>query len=466
MGKMSIILVLSAFLTAGAVLYNTHRTTLQIDEQTYAHTFRSQARSIAKAGLEREMSTVIAQVTATIPPQPWSSFTVTETALDGGSYRITAVRGTCNSITQNQLQTDPILALAGPNQYLEVTSTARVRPGGSSIDILHEIVACYVKLDRSDVRPPALEYAFISNDFFDFRGGISIDTLNGEGHIHSNDAMDLSPQVRITGHATFTNEGESSRDGATVSSWQWSEGVPMTPFDPMNYVALAQREGHRYDSNSPSLTNGQIIGPENFNSLSPEDIGTAENPYYWFINGDLILNGNIDIRLPAYTVVVITGDMKIDGNASITVSGTSPSQHTTTRAWADANTGADGHGKIAFYVNGNYMRDGSVNPEGPTDGVVLGGTGNIVGNIYTNADFTLSGGGQASNIVGSVAALGEVTASGGGQGNRVNRNFWYTSMAQEIVIPGIRIPREAIGLVAISEWIDPVIRNTGGPTTP
>jgi hypothetical protein len=467
MGKLSVILVFAAILTGGTLVFNMQRTSLDTDSRLAYQQAQFFAREAAFAGMEIEMRESIRLVAPGNPPTGFSSgFSVPFQPYEGAFYSVNAVRGSCPNVANwDSLGTLYNYPSVSAGLLMDVTSVGRYGTGADAI--YHEVNGCYVVINAASSTPPWSEYAFISNEDFTFNGAVSVDTIAGLGNIHSNGTMDLGPQVRIAGNVTYVESG-TTKPGTETGSFQPGEGVSMTPFDPYEVTYMPDASlGHRIESASPSISGDVTIAPSTWNGSPPAagELGSKENPYYWYINGDLTLGGTTHLRLPVYTIIVITGDLTVGGSASVTVSEESApasGSGSALTSWIESNLSPEGEGMLGFYVNGTYYEpNGSINDPAP-GGVELNGTGNFVGNVFTNGSYTLSGGGQGSNLIGSVAAYGDVTGHGGGGGANRARNFWYAGMADEIVHPGTMIPSNIISLISISEWVDPVIRNTGG----
>jgi hypothetical protein len=477
MGKLSIILVFAAILTGGTLVFNIQRTSLDTDSRLAYQQEQFFAREAAFAGMEIEMRERLRLVQPNINPDGFTvGIGINDVPYNGAFYSVTGTLGSCQALGASPANWDtlgvaPYNFPTGVNngQIMDVTSVGRYGTGANAT--FHEVNGCFVVLNASSSLPPWSDYAFISNDHFEFNGGVSIDTINGIGNVHSNSSIDLGPRVRIAGNVTYVTDGDI-KNGTQTASFQEGTGVSMEPFDPYlpTYIPDASL-GHRVDNVTQNLQNSEIIAPPGWSEntvLEPGQLGTKENPFYWYIDGDLSISGNIHVRLPVYTIVVATGSFSVEGSASVTVSKEPKPESNSdadVKAWIESNLSPEGEGMLGWYVNGEYYLPNNYDPridEDTTGGVDLKGTGNFVGNIFTNGSFTLSGGGQGSNIVGSVAAYGTITGNGGGQGNNQARNFWYAGMADEIIHPGAMIPSNIISLVSISEWVDPVIKNTGG----
>jgi len=452
MGKLSLLLVIAALFTSGLVFYNVQGNTLRADQRVWDQQQHVLARDAASTGLSVAVRRLADNLNGN-----WQTVATalqqTDVAHNGGTYSVAATTGTdCSALPSADVTT--ALASYGvtnaARDVIQITSTGSYASAGGT-PRRHQIVACYLQADWNDPMPPSFLYSFISNNTFTFNGGIevtSIANLDGYGNIHSNNNMVLGPQVTIQGHATMSSlTGNSVHQNTSVVSFGQGPSVPMTAFDPNVF----RTQNNIPASGQPSLTNGTFRYDGGNVSLSgnvtirdpdmPAD-HNVNTPYIWFVNGDLTISNNAHLTLPDHTIIMVTGTINIGGSASVTVTGTEPPNNansTQFNAWVNQQL-HEGRPPIAWYGNGN---------------VTLGGQGSVVGNFYTNGNFTLNGGGQGGNLVGSVAALGTVTGHGGGQGT----NFVYAQVGQQNVIPGVLLPGKQIVRLALAEWTGPVLDN-------
>ncbi len=439
MGNLSTILVLSAILAGGALAYNLQGTTRATVSRTSEYQHQVLARDLAFAGLHMATKDLSSSVFGGTPLATTPGYPRNEVSHAGGTYSV-SISQNCGILLPGEYA--KVFATYPPNSglqdFVEVVSRgkydAHIR-GDEHQE--HEVRACYVRSMESAGAPPSFEFAFISDKNFDFNGGPDIVSVevDGEGNVHSNSNMDLGPQVNIEGHATYVDpNGSKAHKNTQVYSFGQGERVPLEKFDPEVYRPAG---AHTFMTGSYSVSGTEVIGSSAY---------TADNPFIWFVDGNLTVGGNNHLILPGHTIIVVKGILTISGTANVTAIPELPphkGSQEEMREWIYRNLTEDGKNKIAFYVDGN---------------ATVGGTGQVIGNFYTNGNFTLNGGGNGSNLVGAVQALGTITANGGGNGN----NFWYTGAHESVIIPGVAVPgKDRLTLVAISEWTDPILDHVG-----
>lgn len=463
MGQLSLIAVVAAFLISGILLYNANSSAMRSDEKVWEHQSHVLARDASTTGMAVSVRLLSEHLNTDWSLQTAELNAMTDESYNGGTYTVEAFSNQC-SILNNTSQTKLInrywpAGFSGSRDLMEVRATGTVHAiSQNDAEQGHQIIACYLQADYNDPTPPSYQFAFISNDDFEFRGGPDILAyLEGEGNVHSNEAMDLWPQVVIDGHATMTDTVNSSNSSDNVSSFGYGPTIPMVQFDPEEFRTDngIPSEGPDESNEAYMYTSGslEISGDV---TLSPPSGGDREDdPWIWFVDGDLTIRGNAHLNLPQWTTIVTTGKLEVQGGANVTVTGDTPQDYCDCnkpsdeemRDWVGTQLLGGEHSPLAWYIDG----DG---PGGEMD-VNIGGGGAMIGNIYTNGDFLLDGGGGGMNLVGNIAAYGTIRANGGGNGN----NFWFLEVGQQNIIDGVLLPGKQVVRLALAEWTDPVLDN-------
>jgi hypothetical protein len=456
MGQLTLLFVLAAFLISGIVVYNAGNSADRAEERVWQHQARVLAKDAAATGMAvtlRKMGSVTFSGFSTHPNYP---FQATDVPHNGGTYSVETQNG-CSILSSNA-ELLVVQDFGTVEEWTEVRSTGRYSMGADQHR--HEIRSCFARTDWGLFVPPAFNYAFISDNNLSLNANINVEGLvdgevAGTGHIHTNGLMTLGPNVTVSGHGTYTDDGSSrhtSGGSATqIQSFESGPSVTMEPFpiDPLRPTDSGQSEANgffRYDAGNVTIGGNTtlVIPHPDHQVVLPEG-----QSYVWFVEGDLTISANV--ILPQHTIVVVNGKLDIQGNASISRTGP-PMAGQTNLEWVNSQL-VDGEVPIAMYVDGDGLGDD------PKWDVEISGAANVVGNIYTNGSFRLGGGGNASgggNLVGSVAALGDIVGLGGGTGS----NFYFAGVSQQNVIPGVMLPGKRIVRVATAEWTEPVLANS------
>ena len=488
MGQLSLLLVIAAFFIGGIVVYNANTSATRADEKVWEHQYHVIARDAATTGMARAVRVLGEELN-----QDWSvdastalNALSTPQTYESGTYTVTYTTGSCSGSVNNANLTTMLSSIfpsyptgySAPRDLIEIQATGTINGStGGDTKQSHRIVACYLQTDFNDPQPPSFQYSFISNEDFDFNGGPEIQAyLEGSGSVHSNEEMDLGPKVVIDGHATMTDTVNSVNKGS-VASFGKGNMIPMVQFDPEDFrisnggnipeigSGSSVTDAFRYDSGSMTFSDGMM-------TLSPPSGGDkAGDPWVWFIDGDLTVSGNAHLVLPQWTTVVVNGKLNVQAGANVTVTPTLPPARNAypggangdalydadLRAWIGTQLLDDEHAPLAWYVDGDeqWLAGEGDDRDNQLDDVVIGGGGAMIGNIYTNGDFKLDGGGGGTNLVGSIAAYGEILGNGGGNGN----NFWFLEVGQENIIDGVLLPGKQIVRLALAEWTDPVLQD-------
>jgi hypothetical protein len=462
MGKLSLILVIAAVAVSALVIFRSNSRAADADEQIYEHQYHVLARDAASTG----MGTTVRRLTNLLSSN-WASnsggLQQTDVVYNGATYTVQTVSDQCSILPAGDvaaIRTE--YGGVGNTELIEVRSTGTVLGNvGTDDRQSHRQISCYLKADWGAVLPPAFQYAMVSNLDMSLSGNAEVGGyLETElGNIHTNSNLSMSGNTDVNGHATYSGNASTSGNASAITITE-AEPVPIVQFDAAEFRAAngiptgatVQNGRFLYTNSNVSLSgnpsgNGTCNNPTTNSSCriiqdpdNPPDRGASE-PYIWYINGNLSLSGQSYVRLPQYTIVIVTGTVSVSGSASIFVSGAPnaiPNQNasnTTVRNWIQTQF-INNEMPIAVYSTGDMS---------------LSGLGSILGNYYTNGGAQVSGNGRK---VGSVAAYRTISASGNGQ-------FFYTSVAEPTVIPGIRLPGDQIVRIAIAEWTDPVLDAAG-----
>ncbi len=268
----------------------------------------------------------------------------------------------------------------------EIASVGTIRNAGRH----SENYAVNVLLERRLKIPPEppvwMQYAIATDSDITLSGSATVSiSVTGEAgaelnaNIHTNGNLSVNgSNIFVEGFGSYagTSSGthlESSfapnYNPAGLPGVTAADPVPIPNFSDVDYANFAGPDGQSYvDNTSTGVV--ELSGSYNFG-------GTREDPYVWHISGDLRVTG--DVVIDGYTIFVVDGKTKINGNLAVGDSG---------------YTGGT-ESSIAVYTSGNAEFGGSSTIEAQMfvggNSVFAKGTPTVTGNIVTNGEVMLSG---------------------------------------------------------------------------
>lgn len=343
MGKMLLLLVLGMGLVASVAMMQLNRSTLNANDNAVEDYEINQARNLARSGIEYAVSRLAEDST-------WTSGYSNESIADG-ALAVQVER------TRAMYPGGPD---AGLNNARLVTATGSILGEVFTIRAVVEIPADYV-------RPPGLGYGIFSDQSMDLSGNVSISDYNNprlNSNVHTNQNLTFGGSTSVKGYGTYSVACPSGT-GDAVKYFQpnvdmggevvrQSAEVAVPEIDPTKWESIATRKFY-----SNTKINGHMA------------LGTKDNPEIVFVRGDLDLNG----QMTGYGVFLVTGDIKINGGATVT----------------------------------------ALDPSGNNLGIVVGGNAQINGNSDIMATLLIKGDAKingTTRIVGSIIAEGEIDFGG------------------------------------------------------
>ena len=280
--------------------------------------------------------------------------------------------------------------------------------------IIAEIEQEYVST-IADEAPPYMQYALLTEDDLSLNGDILTDlyvqgdeenTLNANMHTNGNLSI-RGNSVEVRGFGTFVGSGSASPSSALYNSFQpnynptgdptaqQTTEVEIPVFDAATFVSKVS-------------VDQTTVGDESISS--DLDLGgTRDDPYIWYIDGNLFVTGNT--QLSGYVMFIVDGNVTFTGNMTAGESG---------------YDGGD-ESSIALYASGS---------------VSLGGNTEVYGQIYAGGDVAL--------LHGTTTVNGSVTTLGAGQ-LRGTPQIYYRQ-ASPALTTIFQDPETRIQLISYSEW--------------
>src|SRR5690606_2200684 len=230
--------------------------------------------------------------------------------------------------------------------------------------------------------PPFMRYAVISEEDLELNGNILMDlyvegnyenTLNA--NMHTNGSLTVHGMAAtVRGFGTYVNSAYATPFKALEKAFNpynnpnndaVTQRVPRVDIPEFNAADYLSKIGSDQTSTGPVSLSGTLnLG------------GTREDPYVWYIQGDLSASGGVHIN--GYALFIVDGNVELSGDF---------------RASQSVHTGAD-EGNVAIYAKGV---------------VEMGGNADLYGQVYSEGGVVLHG---TPRVYGSIASKGPVTLSG------------------------------------------------------
>lgn len=362
MGKAALLAV-GAFVIMGALYgMNSNSGMLATSDRISEHQYATLARNVALAGYNHTRQTLVDDFKPTFI---------------SGSYE--------NGFYAAVVQSGPTMGT------LTVEVVGRVFDNGGA-EVRHHIYATF-GLDSmsgggdegigSEV-PLFMQYALLTEDNLTLNGNVDIAPIEAVGmdgsaynaNIHTNGKLTVNGNVDVYGYGSYKtsltlNPNRPSRFFQPYAPMgedlvkRIPEGIdiPTDTFDP---------EQMR-DQFPPNKVTGDVMinGRHDFKLQG----ATRENPYIWYVDGSLTVNGNIEID--GYAIFLVRDDIILNGNVNV-ITSDGPSET-----------------KLGLYAGKNVTLNGAVDV--------------LWGQVFAKDTFTLNG---RPRINGNVVAGGKAVLNG------------------------------------------------------
>lgn len=273
--------------------------------------------------------------------------------------------------------------------YRSVVSTAgarvRIESQGRltdtrSMPVVWKIYAEYERLPKGDetALPPFMEYALMAQGNLELKGSPTVELAafaqSTNANIHTNNSLAITGgNVNVAGFGTFVNNVSANPVSAMETSFSPVDNelqrdgvhqvaeITIPQFDASAYMSTVEID--QITAGSVTLTGDYALG------------GTRDNPYVWYVGGDLTATGGT--VLDGYAMFLVDGNIDISGNLE-----------------AGTSTLGAGESTMAFYASGNIQFNGTVDILGQffADGdFVVQGTPTVYGTVTTGGTAKLVG---------------------------------------------------------------------------
>lgn len=406
----------------GFFLFASQRTSNRTDEVLAEYHYKVLAREAAVTGVNLTVRQLVAD------PDNWMT----------GSF------GYASEVYYNTRFAVTVAAVDPDTVDLESTGTDQ-----SGVQVIH---ARYAKGYTTIAVPPAFKYAIISDLDLTLNGQAEILAVDSTANasIHANVNLTVNGSgVHIEGYGSFDEEGGSGTvnpekaiddvfdpnddtNGAETDNLVEGEYIDIPQLNPDDYDE-APKESHFVTQSDTSLTGVIDVQAWAASEGLGASVGTYDEPFRLFVDGDLTISGGVTIL--GYAQIVTRGSIFISGSvtSSVTPVPDKNAPDSEWEAWTQANLDAAGNTKIGWYANVD---------------ISVSGNSTVVGQLFANGSIDLNGGGgQDMNILGGVTSSDvDINVNGG----VVIR---YAEISEKVVIPGFtQIVPEGVRLIAWAEW--------------
>jgi len=411
-GQYAILIVLSALILTGIVLFNAQQKAQGADDDLTEYHEDRFGREIALVGLKRT-ERLLAQ-----NADLWDLHTSNNTAAQDTFASPTATTFTKGALTGTyQVTYDSYTAKTGTTPEL-ATITALGTYNGKT----YTVRATYEQGETDIGVPPSMRSAIVTDQTLTIQG-----SPNLWGSTHSNGQTNtVGNGFDVQGSGTYTNGSAPGNPGNFTGgvAYQDSISVPIVSIPPVSGYT------HRIDGNQNWGNMTQNFPAAWFGGDA--GYGTQANPYVLYINGNLTISNNKTVELLGHVRIYVNGTFKMRANAEL---------KPTTASTLNWNNASDA--QISNWVNSN-MPNGSTIAVYAND-IAFQGTPFIAAHLYSKGPVNYGGGGNQL-IMGGVTSLGNMSLSG-------NPKIYYVDTNTSILDPGsIYQTPNGIRLAAYREW--------------
>ena len=435
MGNYALFIILAGAVSISALGLSSRTAVTRADMELNNHTFKEIAREAAITGLNLTIRRLVADTSSWITNPDQYEFT-------NESYR--------NATFSTEVLTP--WGAANKNGQCWLDSVQVISTGKAFEGTQHKVDSSYLRTcSQPGGIPPGFQYAIITDDNLMVQQKVTVmspyDTVNA--NIHSNGLFSGNGNPYVEGYGTYFTPGGTCIDcanflpnddvnGADPNVYEAPE-VPMVAFDPLKYKPFAT---YVEPGNVWYKTGDVTIDFTNFNGIT--GYGTAENPFIWYIPGNLQIE--VNVRMIGFGVIITEGFVTFNGNADI-YSSVPTDQIPPLSTTDDPN--AD---QVQPFLQ-QYMQQGS------TLGLFVGGTkkvagedisllvkgrSRIMGTLFLNGGLDVPG---DMTVFGSIAGMDDFVLDG-------KMMIWYEGANEAITGVwnlGMSLPK-GIELFAYSEW--------------
>jgi len=429
MGNYSVILSLGAAVVVAALVLAGMRSTSAADEVTNDYTYKVLAREGSATGLGLVVGK-LARDTSSWADDP-SIYGINNVAYGSTEFTVEVLANYAPTVRTGKCNIDTV----------DVVSTA------VSSDRQHVIEATYVRTCRDAGGDPGATVAIASDQMFHINGESAVYSSDAtqNANIHSNDVLYVDGEPEVEGYGTYVADAECGSCDGFQPNDDWNGSDPNVfqgdYIDIPEFVAADWWPRRTFAEGSVSL-GGDVIDFTNYQGIT--GYGTADNPFIWYIQGDLQIDG--DVRFLGHVMVVVEGHMHIESDVTLLTSVPAATEDPPPSTIDDPNKD-EMREWIADYVTsditvGIYV-EGSKDDDPDEAGIHINSNAVIAGHLFANHKIHVNG---DATIIGGMVTKDIMHFNG-------KNVTWYTGLNESVDIRGsdITLP-EGIRMIAYAEW--------------
>ncbi len=431
MGNYSVILALAATLALAILILAAIRSTQAAQDRTDDYTYNVLAREGAATGLNLTASKLARDTDSWADDVDLYGFD--NVAYGAAIFSVDVLANYSPTVVTGQCNVDTV----------DVVST------GVAADQQHVIEATYVRSCRDEGGEPGRRIAVASEQQFLINGESAVFSSDAtqNANVHSNDQLYVNGDPQVEGYGTYVNSyhcdpsscpGFTPNDdtnGSDPNVFQGDE-IDIPDFDASEWYPQAT-----YVESTQELDGG-TIDFTNYNGIT--GFGTSANPFIWYIQGDLLIDG--DVRFLGHVMIVVEGYLHIESDVTLLTSVPAYTDDPPESTIDDPNKD-DMREWIADNVNdeitaGIYV-EGSKDNKSDEPGIHINSNAVVVGHLVANHMVHING---DATIVGGIITGDQMHFNG-------KNVTWFTGLNDSVDIQGttVALP-EGLRLIAYSEW--------------
>ena len=388
MGKAAILIITASVLLGSVYAYGAKDEANAADERLSTHQREILSRNAALAGYNLAKQ-ALAESFDTVTPSLSGTYA-------GSDYSVTITKtaGAIARVVSTGTSLDP--------EGKEVTFTV-------DANIEKEVIT-----QIADEAPPFMRYAVTTDEDLYLNGNILLDLFvdgNAENTLNAN--MHTNGNLGISGNAATVRGFGTYADAA----WASPSTALFNTFDPYYNPTDDPVVQRVPEVDIPEFDIPEFLSKTTVDQTTTGNVtlsgsyslgGTRENPYVWYVDGDVTSSGGATID--GYVMFIVNGDVTISGNVMA------------------GNVVQEGdESSIGIYASGH---------------VKLGGNSKIYGQIYAGSSVSVFHG--TPRIFGNIASKGAVTLSGTPK--------VYYRVPSPALTTIFEDPQVQLKLVSYSEW--------------